>query len=101
MLRRTILFTWSLNIAVVTVGLVMTHRPAAAASAGDSSKPAATGESIDALYEKAKKEGGKLVLYAPLSTRTQDYVLPIFEKRFPGSRSIMWTPPPMLSSPGR
>lgn len=84
MLRRTILFTWSLNIAVVTVGLVMTHRPAAAASAGDSSKPAATGESIDALYEKAKKEGGKLVLYAPLSTRTQDYVLPIFEKRFSG-----------------
>ena len=41
-------------------------------------------ESIDELYEKAKKEGGKLVLYAPLSTRTQEVVLPTFEKRFPG-----------------
>lgn len=44
---------------------------------------AAAPESIDQLYEKAKKEG-KITLYAPLSPRTMEVLLPAFMKRFPG-----------------
>lgn len=40
-------------------------------------------ESLDQLYEKAKKEG-KITLYAPLSPRTMEILLPAFMKRFPG-----------------
>jgi iron(III) transport system substrate-binding protein len=40
------------------------------------------GESIDQLYEKAKKDG-KLTLYAPLSARSMEVILPGFMKRFP------------------
>lgn len=45
---------------------------------------AAAAESIEQLYEKAKQEGGKLTLYAPLSTRVEAVVPPAFMKRFPG-----------------
>ena len=41
------------------------------------------GESLDQLYEKAKKDG-KLTLYAPLSARSMEVILPGFMKRFPG-----------------
>jgi iron(III) transport system substrate-binding protein len=41
-------------------------------------------ESIDQLYEKAKKEGGKLTVYAALSARSMEVILPAFMKRFPG-----------------
>jgi iron(III) transport system substrate-binding protein len=41
-------------------------------------------ESLDALYEKAKKEGGKLNLYASLSSASIQVILPAFQKRFPG-----------------
>jgi iron(III) transport system substrate-binding protein len=44
----------------------------------------ALGETIDELYEKAKKEGGKLVLYSALSARSAEVILPAFKKRFPG-----------------
>lgn len=44
---------------------------------------AQTGESIDQLYEKAKKEG-KITLYAPLSAQAMTVVPPAFMKRFPG-----------------
>jgi iron(III) transport system substrate-binding protein len=44
--------------------------------------PART-ESLDELYEKAKKEGGKLSLYMALSQRSADIVFPAFKKRFP------------------
>lgn len=44
----------------------------------------AKGESLDELYEKAKKEGGRLTIYIPFSTRSQEVILPAFEKRFPG-----------------
>jgi iron(III) transport system substrate-binding protein len=40
-------------------------------------------ESIDQLYEKAKKEG-KITLYAPLSAQAMTVVPPTFMKRFPG-----------------
>ena len=46
--------------------------------------PVAAAESLDQLHEKAKQEGGKLTLYAPLSARTMEVILPAFMKRFPG-----------------
>ena len=46
------------------------------------SAPAAS-ESLDQLYEKVKKEGGKLTLYAALSARSTEVILPAFMKRFP------------------
>jgi iron(III) transport system substrate-binding protein len=45
--------------------------------------PAAT-DSIAELHEKAKKEGGKLALYAPLSARAMNVIPAAFMKRFPG-----------------
>jgi iron(III) transport system substrate-binding protein len=44
----------------------------------------AAAESIDQLYEKVKKEGGKLTVYAALSARSMEVILPAFMKRFPG-----------------
>jgi iron(III) transport system substrate-binding protein len=44
----------------------------------------APAESLDQLYAKVKKEGGKLTLYAALSTRSMEVILPAFMKRFPG-----------------
>ena len=44
---------------------------------------AAAADSLDQLYEKAKKEG-KITLYAPLSPQTMSVVPPAFMKRFPG-----------------
>lgn len=41
-------------------------------------------ESLDQLYQKAKQEGGRLTLYAPLSARTEEVILPAFRKKFPG-----------------
>ena len=41
-------------------------------------------DSIDQLHEKAKKEGGKLTLYAALSANSIKVILPAFMKRFPG-----------------
>lgn len=41
-------------------------------------------ESLEELYEKAKKEGGKLTLYVALSQRSIEVILPAFMKRFPG-----------------
>jgi len=41
-------------------------------------------DSIDELYEKAKKEGGKLNLYASLSANSIEVIFPAFSKRFPG-----------------
>ncbi|HXG52365.1 MAG TPA: extracellular solute-binding protein [candidate division Zixibacteria bacterium] len=49
--------------------------PARAASAG--------GESLDQLYEKVKREGGKLTIYAALSARSMEVIFPAFKKRFP------------------
>jgi len=57
-----------------------------AANAASPSSPAATPaktESLDELYEKAKKEGGQLVLYSSLSVRSEEIILPAFKKRFP------------------
>jgi iron(III) transport system substrate-binding protein len=40
-------------------------------------------QTLDELYEKAKKEGGKLTLYAALSSRSMEVIPPAFMKRFP------------------
>lgn len=44
---------------------------------------AAAADSLDQLYEKAKKEG-KITLYAPLSPRAMSVIPAAFMKRFPG-----------------
>jgi iron(III) transport system substrate-binding protein len=41
-------------------------------------------DSHDELYDKAKKEGGKLNLYASLSASSIEVILPACSKRFPG-----------------
>lgn len=40
-------------------------------------------ESLEELYEKVKKEGGRLTLYMALSTRSAEVIFPAFTKRFP------------------
>jgi iron(III) transport system substrate-binding protein len=44
----------------------------------------AAAQSLDELHEKAKKEGGKLTIYAALSARSMEVIPPAFMKRFPG-----------------
>lgn len=56
----------------------------AAISHVDAASAAVKVESLDELHEKAKKEGGKLNLYASLSGASIDVILPAFQKRFPG-----------------
>jgi hypothetical protein len=48
-----------------------------------SPSPAAT-DPLAELHDKAKKEGGKLALYAPLSARAMNVIPAAFMKRFPG-----------------
>jgi iron(III) transport system substrate-binding protein len=71
-------FIWT---AALVIGLSCLGRGAFAASAP--STLAAKADSIDELYEKAKKEGGQLTLYIALSARSEEIILPIFKKRFP------------------
>ena len=64
--------------------LVISYSPAAGAASTPSSAGAPPrSESLDDLYEKAKKEGGRLVLYIALSPRSEEVVVPAFKKRFP------------------
>jgi iron(III) transport system substrate-binding protein len=51
---------------------------ASAPSAG-----ASKSESMDELYDKAKREGGQLTLYIALSARSEEVIVPLFKKRFP------------------
>jgi iron(III) transport system substrate-binding protein len=68
----------SINLVVALIVVAGVHSLARAASAP------AKSESLDELYEKAKKEGGKLNLYASLSANSIEVILPAFMKRFPG-----------------
>ena len=79
MTRLTSLSNWlglSFVIYLFVSFLSLSHVLAASATA-----PA---ESIDQVYEKAKKEGGKVTVYAPYSNRSMEVILPGFMKRFPG-----------------
>ena len=68
---RSVTFIWAVALALIIC----------TASAGKVS--AAAADSLDQLYEKAKKEG-KITLYAPLSPQTMSVIPPAFMKRFPG-----------------
>src|ERR1051325_3791369 len=46
------------------------------------------GQSIDESYKQALKEGGVLNVYGTLTPDTAGKVLPVFEKRFPGIKTI-------------
>ncbi len=59
-------------LSILTLAVILTARFSVAA------------ESIDQLFENAKKEGGKVTLYAPLSPHAMEVILPAFMKRFPG-----------------
>lgn len=75
--RRSTRFTTSV---LALIGLLSLS---AIPSARAANAPTKT-ESLDELYEKAKKEGGKLNLYASLSANSIEVILPAFMKRFPG-----------------
>jgi iron(III) transport system substrate-binding protein len=64
-------------VFVVSVFLSLLSLPAFAAGAEGKV------DSLEELYEKAKKEGGKLSLYSALSARSMEVILPAFQKRFP------------------
>jgi iron(III) transport system substrate-binding protein len=73
-----------LRLVVFCAFLSIYHSPeAGAASASSSGGAQAKTESIDELYEKAKKDGGPLTLYIALSARSEEVILPAFKKRFP------------------
>lgn len=76
-----------INMAMQLCALALSGLMSFAAAARAASAPAKVEpkvESIDELYEKAKKEGGKLNLYATLSANSIEVILPAFMKRFPG-----------------
>jgi len=72
---------WRFVFANIIVALNLTM---GAVSFVDGASAPAKSESVDELYEKAKKEGGKLNLYASLSANSIEVILPAFMKRFPG-----------------
>ena len=45
-------------------------------------------QSIDETYKQALKEGGTLNVYGTLTPDTAQKVLPVFEKRFPGMKTV-------------
>src|SRR4029434_3234060 len=45
-------------------------------------------QSIDETYKQALKEGGALNVYGTLTPDTAVKVLPVFEKRFPGIKTV-------------
>ena len=53
-----------------------------------SSVPSGRAQSIDETYKLALKEGGALNVYGTLTPDTAVKVLPVFEKRFPGIKTV-------------
>lgn len=68
------------TVALILFGILTCSALPAARAASAPTKI----DSHDELYEKAKKEGGKLNLYASLSANSIEVILPAFSKRFPG-----------------
>lgn len=68
------------SVALALFGVLL-HAQIGLTASADGSKA----ESLDALYQRAKKEG-RVVVYAAASTSTEQIVFPAFEKRFPGIR---------------
>lgn len=46
--------------------------------------PVSQAETLDEIYKKALKEGGRLNFYGVLAQINAEKILPVFEKRFPG-----------------
>jgi len=69
---------FGLSVVIYVFVSLLSLPPVLAASAP------APAESLDQVYEKAKKEGGKVTVYAPYSNRSIEVILPGFMKRFPG-----------------
>jgi ABC-type glycerol-3-phosphate transport system substrate-binding protein len=69
---------FGLSVVIYVLVSLLSLPPLLAASAP------ALDESIDQVYERAKKEGGKVTVYAPLSNKSMEVILPGFMKRFPG-----------------
>ncbi|HEV8721428.1 MAG TPA: extracellular solute-binding protein [Candidatus Binatia bacterium] len=65
-----------LSFSIIAMTAMISHARAASAPT--------KGESLEELHDKAKKEGGKLNLYASLSGNSIDVILPAFQKRFLG-----------------
>jgi iron(III) transport system substrate-binding protein len=59
-------------------------KPAASPAAAPAAAAKPAGESLDALYEKAKAEGGTVTLYGTIAQVNAEKLWPIWEKRFPG-----------------
>ena len=79
MTRFTVYSNWfGLSFVLYVLVSLLSRPPLLAASAP------ASDESLDQLYEKAKKEGGRVAVYAPFSNRSIEVILPGFMKRFPG-----------------
>jgi iron(III) transport system substrate-binding protein len=79
MTRLTALSNWfGLSVVIYVFVSLLSLPPVLAASAP------ALAESLDQVYEKAKKEGGKVTVYAPFSNRSIEVIVPGFMKRFPG-----------------
>ena len=79
MMRSRLPLKWlqlALDVCVFVCVFAVSNLFAAGAPGGS--------ESIDQLYEKAKKEGGKLTVYAALSATSIEVIPPAFMKRFPG-----------------
>lgn len=73
-----------LNMGIVLRSILFIALGASGALAASApSGQAGKAESLDEVYDKAKKEGGQLTLYIALSARSEEVILPIFKKRFP------------------
>jgi iron(III) transport system substrate-binding protein len=77
MLKHISVFRCIVQLIALLTAFAPGLRVARAASAP------AKSESLDELYEKAKKEGGQLTLYIAFSSQSEDVILPAFKKRFP------------------
>ena len=76
MTRLTATSKWlGLSSATVVLTSLLSLAPVCAA---------APAESLDQLAERVRKEAGKVTLYASLSNRSIEVILPAFMKRFPG-----------------
>ena len=69
-------------VTLVLFGMAL-HGEIGLVAAGSAPSASAKVESLDQLYEKAKKEG-QVVVYMATSAKTEEVVFPAFEKRFPG-----------------
>ena len=80
---RTLQIKIIFYLALVAITFVA-YSQAFSASPADTPSRAGKTESLEELYEKAKKEGGRLNLYLSMSNKAQEITLPAFRKRFPG-----------------